>query len=244
MKLYADDVIEPHTALMLEDYANRPGVRGRPELSGAENSVGVHRRARPDGLPDPHACDGRCRDPARARRDRAGGPGERHPRPAARNRARRVPAPRRPAPVPCARRDRGDAAQALLARPRRRHLDGERAARSAGIAPGGSAACSIRARRSRSRATGRSARWTRSSGSTRRRPVQGWTARIGWTPDERVGLDRALQAYTVHGARAWHAEGDRGRISARVCWRIWWCGRVICTPMRNRPTNCSTTTPN
>ena len=34
-----------------------------------------------------------------------------------------------------------------------------------------------------------------------------------WTPDERVGLDRVLQAYTVHGARAWHAEGDRGRIS-------------------------------
>jgi predicted amidohydrolase YtcJ len=33
-----------------------------------------------------------------------------------------------------------------------------------------------------------------------------------WTPDERVGLDRALQAYTVLGARAWHAEGGRGRI--------------------------------
>src|SRR4029453_12091328 len=34
-----------------------------------------------------------------------------------------------------------------------------------------------------------------------------------WTPDERVGLDRALEAYTVHGARAWHAEHDRGRIA-------------------------------
>ncbi|MDT5074637.1 MAG: hypothetical protein QOH82_3957 [Mycobacterium sp.] len=34
-----------------------------------------------------------------------------------------------------------------------------------------------------------------------------------WTLDERVGLDRALAAYTVHGARAWHAEHDRGRIA-------------------------------
>ncbi len=34
VKLYADDVIEPHTALMLEDYANRPGVRGRPSYPG------------------------------------------------------------------------------------------------------------------------------------------------------------------------------------------------------------------
>jgi cytosine/adenosine deaminase-related metal-dependent hydrolase len=33
-----------------------------------------------------------------------------------------------------------------------------------------------------------------------------------WTPDECVGLDRALEAYTVHGAHAWHAEHDRGRI--------------------------------
>jgi predicted amidohydrolase YtcJ len=32
VKLYADDVIEPHTAAMLEDYANRPGVRGYPSM--------------------------------------------------------------------------------------------------------------------------------------------------------------------------------------------------------------------
>lgn len=30
VKLYADDVIEPHTAAMLADYANRPGHRGAP----------------------------------------------------------------------------------------------------------------------------------------------------------------------------------------------------------------------
>jgi predicted amidohydrolase YtcJ len=35
-----------------------------------------------------------------------------------------------------------------------------------------------------------------------------------WTPNERVRLDRALEAYTVHGARAWHAEHDRGKIVA------------------------------
>ena len=34
----------------------------------------------------------------------------------------------------------------------------------------------------------------------------------GWTAAERVGLDRSLEAYTVHGAQAWHAERDRGRI--------------------------------
>lgn len=32
IKLYADDVIEPHTAWMLEDYANRPGYRGHPSV--------------------------------------------------------------------------------------------------------------------------------------------------------------------------------------------------------------------
>ncbi|MFE4414318.1 amidohydrolase [Streptomyces sp. NPDC056821] len=30
VKLYADDVIEPHNAWMLDDYANRPGHRGHP----------------------------------------------------------------------------------------------------------------------------------------------------------------------------------------------------------------------
>jgi len=34
-----------------------------------------------------------------------------------------------------------------------------------------------------------------------------------WTADERVGLDRALEAYTVHGARAWHLEASRGRLA-------------------------------
>ncbi|WGW12468.1 amidohydrolase [Saxibacter everestensis] len=36
LKLYADDVIEPHTAAMLSDYANRPGHRGRPTLPPTE----------------------------------------------------------------------------------------------------------------------------------------------------------------------------------------------------------------
>jgi predicted amidohydrolase YtcJ len=36
VKLYADDVIEPHTAAMLSDYANRPGHRGAPTLPPAE----------------------------------------------------------------------------------------------------------------------------------------------------------------------------------------------------------------
>lgn len=33
-----------------------------------------------------------------------------------------------------------------------------------------------------------------------------------WTPDERVGLRRALEAYIVHGAYDGHADHDRGRI--------------------------------
>lgn len=36
VKLYADDVIEPHTAWMLDDYANRPGHRGRPSAPVGE----------------------------------------------------------------------------------------------------------------------------------------------------------------------------------------------------------------
>ncbi|MFT3797833.1 amidohydrolase [Microbacterium sp.] len=36
VKLYADDVIEPHTAWMLDDYANRPGHRGHPSTALGE----------------------------------------------------------------------------------------------------------------------------------------------------------------------------------------------------------------
>lgn len=36
VKLYADDVIEPHTAWMLDDYANRPGHRGQPSARVGE----------------------------------------------------------------------------------------------------------------------------------------------------------------------------------------------------------------
>lgn len=36
VKLYADDVIEPHTAAMLQDYANRPGHRGHTSLEPTE----------------------------------------------------------------------------------------------------------------------------------------------------------------------------------------------------------------
>ncbi|TNM52990.1 amidohydrolase [Brevibacterium sediminis] len=36
VKLYADDVIEPHTAWMLDDYANRPGHRGHPSAPVGE----------------------------------------------------------------------------------------------------------------------------------------------------------------------------------------------------------------
>jgi len=38
------------------------------------------------------------------------------------------------------------------------------------------------------------------------------TGTDAWTPAERVGIDRSLEAYTVHGARAWHLEHDRGRL--------------------------------
>ena len=36
IKLYADDVIEPHTAWLLDDYANKPGHHGNPSTSVAE----------------------------------------------------------------------------------------------------------------------------------------------------------------------------------------------------------------
>jgi predicted amidohydrolase YtcJ len=47
IKLYIDDVIEPHTAAMLEDYANRPGERGElfwDPAEFAEVIAGLERR--------------------------------------------------------------------------------------------------------------------------------------------------------------------------------------------------------
>jgi predicted amidohydrolase YtcJ len=47
IKLYIDDVIEPHTAAMLEDYANRPGERGGlfwDPREFAETVAGLERR--------------------------------------------------------------------------------------------------------------------------------------------------------------------------------------------------------
>ena len=124
VKLYADDVIEPHTALMLEDYANRPGVRGRPSYPGRELVNVLGELDRMGFQTHTHATgDAGIRLTLDAIEQAAHD--ERHPRSPARNRARRMPPSRRPAPVPCAGRDRGDAAQALLARPGGRHLDGQ-----------------------------------------------------------------------------------------------------------------------
>ena len=114
VKLYADDVIEPHTAAMLSDYANRPGHRGAPSLPPHEFTAMLTELDRL-GFQTAHPRDRRLGYPAGARLDRARRPRERDGRPAARHRPRRMPPSRGPSPLPGARRGRGDAAAALLA---------------------------------------------------------------------------------------------------------------------------------
>ncbi len=212
VKLYADDVIEPHTAWMLDDYANRPGHRGHPSAPSASSP---HRdRARPARLPDPHPRDGRRRNPSRPRRHRARRANQRHPRPTARHRARRMPAPRRPAPVRGARRDGRDAAPALLTRPRGgTWMDNvgeerwDRAWRFRSLLESGATW--------HSRATGRSVRWIRWSASTRPLTRAGLDGVTGGrltsgsadrpsaaTPGRRAGLARRRRTAARVGARA------------------------------------------
>jgi predicted amidohydrolase YtcJ len=210
VKLYADDVIEPHTALMLDDYANRPGVRGRPSYPGRElvNVMGeldrmgfkTHTHATGDaGI--------RLTLDAIEQAARTNGTRDRrhgivhveclHPDDLPRFRALGVTAAMQPR----------HCSPDLVAGTWMDNVGEQRWSR----------AWRFRSLLDSGATVAFSSDWQVGemdplvgiySAATR----AGLDGSHPWTPDECVGLDRALEAYTVHGAHAWHAEHDRGRI--------------------------------
>ena len=211
VKLYADDVIEPHTAWMLDDYANRPGVRGRPSYPGRE-LVGVLRELDRLGFQTHTHATGdagiRLTLDAIEEASRANGTHDRrhgivhveclHPDDLPRFRALGVTAAMQPR----------HCSPDLVAGTWMDNVGEERWDR----------AWRFRSLLESGATVAFSSDWQVGemdplvglySAATR----AGLDGADPWTPDERVGLDRALEAYTVHGARAWHAEGDRGRVA-------------------------------
>src|SRR6478609_6236930 len=211
VKLYADDVIEPHTALMLEDYANRPGVRGRPSYPGRELVNVIAELDRLGFQTHTHATGDagiRLTLDAIGHAARING---------TRDRRHGI------VHVECLHPDDLHRFQALgvTAAMQPRHCSPDLV--------GGTWMDNVgeqrwnRAWRFRSLVesgahVALSSDWQVGemdplvglySALTR----AGLDGRSSWTGAERLGLDRSLQAYTVHGARAWHAEHDRGRIA-------------------------------
>ena len=210
VKLYADDVIEPHTALMLDDYANRPGVRGRPSYPGRELVKVVGELDRLGFQTHTHATGDagiRLTLDAIEEAARTNGTFDRrhgivhveclHPDDLPRFRALGVTAAMQPR----------HCSPDLVAGTWMDNVGEQRWNR----------AWRFRSLLDSGATVAFSSDWQVGemdplvglySAATR----AGLDGSDPWTPDERVGLDRALEAYTVHGAQAWHAEHDRGRI--------------------------------
>lgn len=211
VKLYADDVIEPHTALMLQDYANRPGVRGRPSYPGRE-LVGVLGELDRMGFQThTHATgDGGIRLTLDAIEQAARVNGTRdrrhgivhveclHPDDLPRFRALGVTAAMQPR----------HCSPDLVAGTWMENVGEDRWNR----------AWRFRSLLDSGATVAFSSDWQVGemdplvgvySAATR----AGLDGSDSWTPAERVDFDRALEAYTAHGARAWHLENDRGRIA-------------------------------
>ncbi len=212
VKLYADDVIEPHTALMLDDYANRPGVRGRPSYPGRELVSVISELDRMGFQTHTHATGDagiRLTLDAIEAAARTNGTTDRrhgivhveclHPDDLPRFHALGVTAAMQPR----------HCSPDLVAGTWMENVGEQRWDR----------AWRFRSLLESGATVAFSSDWQVGemdplvgvySAATR----AGLDGSDGWTADERVGLDRALEAYTVHGARAWHAEHDRGRIAA------------------------------
>jgi predicted amidohydrolase YtcJ len=210
VKLYADDVIEPHTALMLDDYANRPGVRGRPSYPGRElvdvmgelDRMGFQTHTHATGDAGIRLTLDAIEQAARTNgtRDRRHGIVHvecLHPDDLPRFRALGVTAAMQPR----------HCSPDLVAGTWMDNVGEQRWNR----------AWRFRSLLDSGATVAFSSDWQVGemdplvgiySAATR----AGLDGSVPWTPDERVGLDRALEAYTVHGAHAWHAEADRGRI--------------------------------
>ena len=210
VKLYADDVIEPHTALMLEDYANRPGQRGRPSYPGRELVSVIGELDRMGFQTHTHATgDAGIRLTLDAIEDAATANGTR-------DRRRGI------VHVECLNPDDLPrlAALGVTAAMQPRHCSPDLVAGTWMDNVGEqrwSRAWRFRSLLDSGATVAFSSDWQVGEmdplvglySAATRAALDGSDP---WTPDERVGLDRALEAYTVHGARAWHAERDRGRI--------------------------------
>lgn len=210
LKLYADDVIEPHTALMLDDYANRPGVRGRPSYPGRELVAVISELDRLGFQTHTHATGDagiRLALDAIEEAGRRNGTQDRrhgivhveclHPDDLPRFRQLGVTAAMQPR----------HCSPDLVAGTWMENIGEDRWSR----------AWRFRSLLDSGATVAFSSDWQVGemdplvglySAATR----AGLDGGDAWTTDERVGIDRSLEAYTVHGARAWHAEGDRGRV--------------------------------
>lgn len=210
LKLYADDVIEPHTALMLDDYANRPGVRGRPSYPGRELVDVITELDRLGFQTHTHATGDagiRLALDAIEQAGRRNGTRDRrhgivhveclHPDDLPRFRELGVTAAMQPR----------HCSPDLVAGTWMENIGEDRWDR----------AWRFRSLLDSGATVAFSSDWQVGemdplvglySAATR----AGLDGGDAWTTQERVGIDRSLEAYTVHGARAWHAEGDRGRV--------------------------------
>ena len=92
VKVFYDGVLDSWTAVMVDDYADRPGWRGEPLFSPRALRRGGD-RGRPARPADRRACDRRRRGAGRARRLRGGAKGERQARQPPPHRAYRGDAP-------------------------------------------------------------------------------------------------------------------------------------------------------
>ncbi|MGW4928866.1 amidohydrolase [Agromyces sp. NPDC004153] len=210
LKLYADDVIEPHTALLLEDYANRPGVRGRPSYPDRELIGVIGELDRMGFQTHTHATgDGGIRLALDAIEHAARVNGTRdrrhgivhveclHPDDLPRFRALGVTAAMQPR----------HCSPDLVAGTWMDNVGEERWSRAwrfdSLLRSGATVAFSSDWQ------VGEMDPLVGLYSAATRAGLDGSDA---WTTDERVGLDRALEAYTVHGARAWHLEASRGRL--------------------------------
>ncbi|MFC9917472.1 amidohydrolase [Agromyces binzhouensis] len=214
LKLYADDVIEPHTALMLDDYANRPGVRGRPSYPGDAGRELVSVITELDRMgfqTHTHATgDGGIRLALDAieQATRTNGTVDRrhgivhveclHPDDLPRFAALGVTAAMQPR----------HCSPDLVAGTWMENVGEHRWSR----------AWRFRSLIESGATVAFSSDWQVGemdplvglySAATR----AGLDGSAAWTAPERVGLDRALEAYTVGGARAWHLESSRGRLA-------------------------------
>jgi predicted amidohydrolase YtcJ len=212
VKLYADDVIEPHTALMLEDYANRPGARGRPSYPGRALVDVITELDRMGFQTHTHATGDagiRLTLDAIEHASRANGTRDRrhgvvhveclHPDDLPRFAELGVTAAMQPR----------HCSPDLVAGTWMENVGEQRWDR----------AWRFRSLLDSGATVAFSSDWQVGEmdplvgvySAATRAALDGSDP---WTQSERLGLDRALHAYTVHGAQAWHLEHERGRITA------------------------------